>query len=634
MIVATAGHIDHGKTLLVKALTGVDSDRLPEERARGMSIDLGFAYAPAADDSVLGFVDVPGHERFVRNMLAGVSGIDLALLVVAADDGPMPQTREHLAILDLLGVPAGAIAITKTDRVDPQRVAAVSAELAALVAGTALDGAPQFPVSAVSGEGIDRLRAHLHGLAGGSRTGQGRFRMSVDRRFTISGAGLVVTGTVLSGTVRPGDSLTLAPEGIAVRVRGLRAQDRDAEAGTVGQRCALNIAGPALRRAEVHRGQWLIDPAAQAPTARIDLRLRVLPSEPRSLKHWTPVHVHLGAADVPGRVAVLEGRAIDPGETGLAQLVLDRPVAAFHGDRLILRDQSATRTVAGGGVVDPFGAPRGRARPERLALLRALEQDDAGAALDAALPLAPGGFPLARFALGRGLSEAETAALAARPGVAASADGTLAFTAVAWAEALDAVTDTLGRWHDEKPDHPGPPLPALRQALDAPLPRALIEAAVADRVAAGLVSRGGTGLRLADFTPSLSPGDASLWRMIEPILTEGGRQPPVVHDMARGLGLDPERLRRFLRRATAFGLVRPVAENRFLLPGALRALADAAVALGKENPDGFDARSYRDAAGIGRNTAIQLLEFFDEAGLTRRDGDLRTVLKPREAIFP
>ncbi len=634
MIVATAGHIDHGKTLLVKALTGVDSDRLPEERARGMSIDLGFAYAPRDDGAVLGFVDVPGHERFVRNMLAGVSGIDLALLVVAADDGPMPQTREHLAILDLLGVPAGAVAITKTDRVAAERVAEVQAALGDLVAGTALDGAPQFPVSAITGDGIDALRSHLHGAAGAARAGEGAFRMSVDRRFSVSGAGLVVTGTVLSGRVQAGDALTLAPEGVAVRVRGLRAQDRDAEAGTVGERCALNIAGPELRRAEVHRGQWLIDPALHAPTARIDLRLRVLASEARPLKHWTPVHVHLGAADVPGRAAVLDGREIAAGGEGLVQLVLDRPVAAFHGDRLILRDQSATRTIAGGTVIDPVGAPRGRARPERLALLKALEETDPAAALRAALPLAPEGIALDRFIQGRNLSAETAAALRALPEAGITADGALAFTAEAWGAARDAVTAALQRWHEDKPDHPGPQLPALRKALAEPLPRALAEAAVDGLVADGVVSRGGAGLRLADFAPSLSPGDASLWRMVEPVLAEGGRQPPVVHDMARGLGLDPERLRRFLRRASAFGLVRQVAENRFLLPEPLRELADAAVALAADCPDGFDAKGFRDAASVGRNIAIQILEFFDEAGLTRRDGDLRRVLKPREAIFP
>ena len=291
MIVGTAGHIDHGKTALVKALTGVDADRLAEEKARGITIELGFAYADLGGGVVTGFVDVPGHEKFVHTMLAGAGGIDMALLVVAADDGIMPQTREHLAILDLLGVSHGIVALTKADLATPARIAELSAQVSALLADTGLAGAPVLPVSALTGDGIDALRNAL--AAAEARTVRpadaARFRMTIDRSFTLSGAGTVVTGTVLSGRVSVGDQVLLSPQGIQARVRAIHAQNRPAQAGSAGQRCALNLAGPA--REAIHRGDVALDPDLHAPTDRIDVELRVLATEPKALATWFPVTV-------------------------------------------------------------------------------------------------------------------------------------------------------------------------------------------------------------------------------------------------------------------------------------------------------------------------------------------------------
>ena len=311
MIIGTAGHIDHGKTALVRALTGVETDRLPEEQARGITLDLGFAYQEIDSGEVLGFVDVPGHERLMHNMVAGAAGIDYVILVVAADDGPMPQTREHLEILDLLGLERGLVALTKIDRVPPARVSQAAAEVRALLQGRALAEAPVFPVNALSGDGIAPLARHLHGAAADlpARRGDGRFRLAVDRSFSIAGAGTVVTGIVLDGRVRPGDRLLVSPAGHPVRVRRLHAQGRPAQEGRAGQRCALNLAD--LHRDAVGRGDLVLAPALHLPTRRLDLRLRVLAGEPAPLKHWTPVHCHLGAAHLTGRVAELDeaGRA-------------------------------------------------------------------------------------------------------------------------------------------------------------------------------------------------------------------------------------------------------------------------------------------------------------------------------------
>src|SRR5258706_2697515 len=278
MIIGTAGHVDQGKTARVKALTGVDCDRLKEEKARGVTIDLGFAYLPIEDGRLLGFVDVPGHERFVRTMLAGATGIDFALLVVAADEGFKPQTMEHLAIVDLLGVGQGLVVLSKADLATPQRLAEVAAELRPAIAGTVLEAAEALPVSAVTGQGLDALRAHLAAAAAvmAQRSAETRFRLAVDRAFTLQGVGVVVTGTVLSGAVRVGDQLLISPSGLPARVRSLHAQNRPAETGRAGDRCALNLAGPGVSKEVARRGDMVLDPALHAPTDRIDARLPLL----------------------------------------------------------------------------------------------------------------------------------------------------------------------------------------------------------------------------------------------------------------------------------------------------------------------------------------------------------------------
>src|SRR3989449_10199 len=301
MIIGTAGHIDHGKTALIKAITGMDADRLPEEKARGITIDLGYAFYPLPQGAVLGFIDVPGHERFVHNMLAGATGIDFVLLVVAADDGVMPQTREHMEIIDLLGVKRGAVALTKIDRVESARVAAARAEIEALLRGTALAGSPVFALSSINGDGVPALRAHLEAVAASpppAGAADGCFRLAVDRCFTLAGSGTVVTGTVFSGSVGVGDHLLVSPPGWEVRVRSIHAQNRAAERGAAGQRCALSLAG--VEKKDIARGDWVLEPAVHAPTARFDASLKVPPAAARAVRHWTPGHVHLRAGEAGG----------------------------------------------------------------------------------------------------------------------------------------------------------------------------------------------------------------------------------------------------------------------------------------------------------------------------------------------
>ncbi len=642
MIIATAGHVDHGKTTLVRALTGVDTDRLPEEKKRGLTIDLGFAYHELDDDVIMGFVDVPGHERFVKNMLAGVATIDFALLVVAADDGVMPQTEEHLAILDLLGIAKGAVAITKIDRVDPDRVQEVAEEVELLLSDTPLANCPLFPVSGEVGTGMAELQAHLEDTARNhlDRAVKGHFRLSVDRAFTVPGAGLVVTGAVFSGQVAVGDQLILATQGseqpIEARVRGLRALDRDADTGRAGQRCAVNIAGADVHQSMVSRGDWLLAREVFAPVRKFDARVTVLNSESRPLAHWTPVHMHLAAADMTGRIAVLGERRIPPGETALAQLVLDAPVGALFGDRFILRDQSAQRTIAGGVVIDPYPPHRGRARPDRLAMLAAMDNEDPAAALTAMTAAPNNGINLAQFIQTRNLAGSVANELRKLPDqVVLSADGgDLVLSANRWAEIEATVLGALSDWHKRQPEAVGPNDHALRGALSHPPAPPLLAAAVGHLVETGKIVRDGISLRLPSHSPQPSDSDLELWKQVAMILEEGGIRPPRVREVADELKMDPKRLEAFLKRCARQGRLMAVAPNRFFPPAAVRELADVVEDLcAATGEEGFTAAMFKNETGIGRNVAIEVLEFFDTSGLTRRVGNSRLLRRPAAEVF-
>lgn len=640
MLIATAGHVDHGKTVLVKTLTGVDTDRFPEEKERGLSIDIGFAYTTLGTDDMIGFVDVPGHERFVRNMLAGVAAIDCALLVIAVDDGPMPQTREHLAILDLLRIPRGAIALTKIDLAEPGRVEEVTQQIAGLVSGTVLEGAPIFPVAAHQRIGIDALDEHLRGIAAelgdrGLTTGS-KFRLSIDRDFTVHGAGRVVTGAVFAGEVHVGDRLQLAPSGTEVRIRSIHAQNQSAEVGTVGQRCALNITGPELSRTDIHRGDWLVSDPPSESTRRIDAELSVLSSEDRPLAHWTPVHIHLAAASLTGRVAILEGKAIAPGDSGLVQIVLDQPTLAVHGDRFIVRDQSARRTIAGGDVIDPYGPQRGRAKPERIAALNALRVDDAKAALSAVLPIEVNGVDLDEFSAAWNLNEEEARSVfeACQIVEVTLRRRRFGFAAPDWQGISDGLLAGLAQWHADHSDQVGPDEVRLRLACDLGRSRDIIVAVLDTLVREGGIVRDGTNLRLPSHQPKLSPRDQALWEKLGRFVTPEELKPPVVTELANQLGVEKEPLVAFLSRSVGRGQLVRVAPNRFYHPDAVRQLARIAETVASDgDTDTFDAKAYRDASGIGRNLTIQVLEYFDGTGLTRRIGDIRRIAKTTDQVF-
>jgi selenocysteine-specific elongation factor len=534
MIVATAGHVDHGKTLLVKALTGVDTDRLPEEKQRGLTIDLGFAYHDLGNGELTGFVDVPGHERFIRTMLAGVSGIDFVIFVVAADDGPMPQTAEHLAIMDLLGIRHGVVALTKIDRVPGERVGKVADQISGLLADTCLRDAPIVPVSALDGSGIDTLRDAVAYAAMEipPRIISGNFRLAVDRSFLLAGAGRVVTGTVFSGSAAVGEQLLLAPARAEVRVREIHAQNEASEFARVGQRCALNIVGGDLRRAEIHRGDWIVAPGACFGVTRCDARIRVLRNEERPLKNRTPVHVHIGAVDVTGRVVTLEHGEIPPGGDGLVQIQLDRPIGMVRGDRVILRDQSALRTVGGGTVLDPMPVTRRRPRPVRLAYLRAQELETPELALQSAFSDIDT-VDLRQFEQAWNLSAAESERLTQNVDMVVVDDGRARFgiTPARWGALESLVIDGAREWHQRYPDRAGVNEGELRLALGERVRPGVYAALVQQLLEKGKLVRDGGLVRLPEHAAVKSSAEQELWERVAKLLQADGTKPPVVHDM-------------------------------------------------------------------------------------------------------
>ncbi|MGU3538471.1 selenocysteine-specific translation elongation factor [Methylobacterium sp. A54F] len=637
MIVATAGHIDHGKTALVRALTGIDADRLPEEKARGITLDLGFAYGQVGA-APLGFVDVPGHERLVRTMVAGATGVDCALLAVAADDGVMPQTREHLAILDLLGLDRGLVAITKFDRVGPERLAALGTELRAVLAGTALAGAPILPCSARTGAGLAELSAALAGLAALPRRGlpaEAGFRLAIDRHFTLPGVGLVVTGAVHAGTVRVGDRLTLSPGDREVRVRGIRAQDREAEHGRAGERCALNIVGPRLSREDLHRGDWLLAPDLHAPATRLDVRLRLLPGEARDLRHRTPVQLHLGAAAVAGRVLLLDERALAPGEEALAQVTLDAAIGALGGDRFVLRDVSARRTLGGGRVIDPFGPRRGLRSPSRRAMLDALAEPDDGAALARALAAAEGGLDLDHFRRIRNIAAArEPALLGAAAAVAIPGPaGRLGFAGTRLSALGAQILAALDARHAAEPDDPGLTLDEI-QALTPRALHAALRPTLTGLIEAGAVARRGRVFHRPGHRVRLAPVDAELWERIRALQGAAGLDQLRIAHLAESLSVEPDEIRPLLDKLGRLGWLRRISTSYYVLPAAAAALAELAERVAAGHPEGLlTVGSFREAAGIGRNITMPLLEHFDAAGFTTRLHEGRRIRGDRQAIF-
>lgn len=634
MIVGTAGHVDHGKTALIRQLTGIDTDRLKEEKARGLTIEPGFAYPEVAEGVELGFVDVPGHVRFLHHMVAGSAGVDTVLLVVAADDGVMPQTVEHLQILSLLGLDRGLVALTKVDRVDAARRRQVREEIAALLADTPLAEAPLHEVSSTSGEGVDALRERLWAMAAMQRDTavRGHFRFVVDRVFTKRGAGVVVTGTALAGQVNEGDTLRLALGGHKARVRGLRRQHRESDRAHQGDRVALNLAGADIDRDLIRRGDWLVAEALDAPPLRrLDVALRLLDSAP-GVKHWTPVQVHLGVGRYSGRLSLLEGQQLAPGESMLGQLVLEEPVHACLGDRCVIRDPAAGITLGGATVLEGDPPRRGQRRPERLAWLAALARCadstplDLAPALEAGLRLQPAGIDLDALARNANLEPAALVdAVAALGGVTLPSRGQLrAFSAEAIAALEARLLDSVAANHEREPSMLGTERGRLTRQAAPQLPETTGRQLIERLVATGKLVAHGPFVAQPGHHASLSEADEALWQRLAPRIVAARFQPPRVRDLAASESLDEGRIREALNACARLGRLYQVRRDHFYPAATVAEMAAIVQALEHEHGR-IRAAAFRDRVGTGRKLAIHILEFFDKVGYTRRIGDERVI---------
>jgi selenocysteine-specific elongation factor len=622
VIVTLAGHVDHGKTSLVRQLTGVDTDRLAEEKRRGLTIDLGFAYSDIAGQRI-GFVDVPGHHRFVHNMIAGVAANQYAMVVVAADDGPMPQTREHLTILDLLGVAQGIVVVTKIDRVDAGRVAEVKRESATLAHATGLQVRDVLAVSSASGIGVDAVRAHLADAARRQHAAAqtGCIRLAVDRAFVIKGVGLVVTGSLHSGKLVRGIELSVAPRGGTVRVRTLHVSDRPTDSATSGDRCAVNLTGDGTDA--IARGDWLVAPECFAPTQNVVIDLYISAQLPRPVKHWLPIHAYHATSHAEGHVALLTSPALGTGDRGLVELVLQQPLHPKRGDRIVLRDHGQQRTLGGGSVIDISAPRRARRAATRLAHLQALTAVDAMQALEALLQIED--VDIETFQRCRNLTRAELdALLAAVKPVQVNRDGRVyALDASRWQATLELLRAQIAAYHKTAPHSIGLKTDQLRRLQL--LPPQWLDAALAALLAAGYIKETAGHFHVPGHRPQLPGEDAALLERIETLLRDEP-QPPSSGDMAKRLGIGMRNLDAFIKRMTGLGLLVRVGSNRVLLPDQIEQFAGIVQRLAGAHADGFSARAFRDAAQVGRNLAIDVLEHFDRCGYTRRYGEVRRIV--------
>lgn len=709
MMIGTAGHIDHGKTSLVRALTGTDTDRLPEEKKRGMSIELGYAFlAPSDDGPAVGessaasaatagqtkvvpalgsprepiaFIDVPGHEKLLHTMISGATGIDFALLLVAADDGVMPQTREHLAVLSLLGIDRGVVAITKIDRVDEARVQEVTQQVTALLADTPLAHAPIIPVSATRGDGVAELRQLLraeavrldtaHGADGtadphdsdspvraaaatepaqttAALPAQMGFRLAIDRVFSLDGVGTVATGTVHAGRVQVGDVLQQLPDGPKeLRVRSLHAQNRSTDTAHAGQRCAINLAG--IERDQLQRGHWLAQPGIASVSDRLDVELHLWHAEPRAIRSGTRVHVHLGTTASPAAVAVLDADTLAPGGTGLAQLVLPQPLAAWHGDRLILRDAAGQRIIGGGRVLDSRAPVRYRRTPQRLQLLQALQRPTLRDRLAGLLEACEHGVDLRQWQQVFGLASVSAfdASLQTLPHRRLAGDFIIGEPA--WQHLRRTVLDTLAAYHQNATDEIGPDAARLRRLarlrMDDAHWRLLLDALMKE----GSVAQSGAFVHLPEHGSQLAARDETLLQRLTPYLMEAGAQGAWVRVLAEHLGEPAANLRPAMARLARSGHLYQVVKDLYLDAATAARLAALVrqLALADKEPAESDSAEvkrasnplpiltvarFRDASGLGRKRAVQMLEFFDRIGLCRRVGDTH-VLRLESEVF-
>ncbi|KER03303.1 selenocysteine-specific translation elongation factor [Photorhabdus temperata] len=609
MIFATAGHVDHGKTTLIQAITGVNTAHLPEEKKRGMTIDLGYAYWPQSDGSSIGFVDVPGHEKFLANMLAGVGGIDHVLLVVACDDGVMAQTREHLVILRLIGCPVVIVALTKADRVEPQRIIDVRQQIEYELVTQGWIGSPLFVTAATEEESVVPLRQHLLQLHQQNKQHEKlhqRFRLAIDRAFSVKGAGLVVTGTALAGQVSAGDILWLTGSDKQIRVRGLHAQNQQTSMAQAGQRIALNIIGD-VSKEQVSRGDWLL---SQKPFENVE-RVLVEVETDEPLRNWQSLHIHHAASHITGRISLLNQLSDTP---RLAELVLDSPLWLVEHDRLILRDISARKTLAGARVINLNSPRRGKRQPEFLHWLTQLAKTSDHAA-NLTLHLLRGALSLSHFSWARQLTEADLHQLLADMDVIIADGMVLSQSNAGLAE--QKLLQVLAEYHQQHADQLGLGRARLKRMALPALNEALVYTLIDLLLRDGQLKQSHGWLYLPEQGLAFSDEQAKLWQRVAPYFTD---DPWWVRDLASDLKEEEAIIRSLLKKSAQLGHITAIVPDRYYGSQRIQQFAEL-IRKFNQNHGAITAADFRDELGIGRKLAIQILEFFDHSGFTRRQAE-------------
>jgi selenocysteine-specific elongation factor len=615
-IVGTAGHIDHGKTALVKALTGIDADRLEEEKRRGITIDLGFAHLQLTPGLRLGFVDVPGHERFVKNMLAGVGGIDVVLFVVAADESIKPQTREHFDICRLLGIPRGVIALTKADLVDADILGLVRLEVEEMVLGSFLEGAAIVPVSSLTGAGLENLRNELARAAEAvpEKSAAGHFRLPIDRVFSVKGFGTVATGTLISGTVAKEQTVEVYPRERLLRVRGVQVHSEHADRAVAGQRTAVNLAD--IEPAELTRGDVLSEPGRFHAVTRVDCRLQLLASA-KPLKHRAPVHFHAGTAEIGAEVRLLGGvTVLQPGAAAYARLVLKQAALLLPGDRFIIRMFSPVITIGGGVVIDLPGSLRSTGAAERLALLA--ESDDA-ARVALLVREAAFGAGIKELVARTGLTETSVAAAASRAALVTLPDSW--YLDAGWFQsARGKLVAAVRVFHRENPLVPGIAKQDLRAREMPRVPPLVLDALLG---AAPEIAVEGETVRLRTHTVVLKEDEERALAAIERTFEAAGLAVPPMADALAISGVELKRARTLLETLVRRKRLLRINQDLVFHASAIESLRQT---LAPRKSQHFGVGEFKEWTGISRKYAIPLLEYLDREHVTRREGDLRLIL--------
>lgn len=625
LIVGTAGHVDHGKTTLIQAMTGINTDRLKEEQERGLTIDLGFASLKLPSGRTVGIVDVPGHERFLKNMLAGASGVDIALLVVAADEGVMPQTREHLDILELLESKQGIVALTKSDAVEEDWIEIVEDDLRDYLKDTFLRDAPIVRVSGTTGAGIDKLTAEIDRLADAAeqRPTEGPFRLPIDRVFTMTGFGTVVTGTLVSGTLKIGEPVRILPKGIDTRIRGIQVHGKKQETAQAGSRVAVNLAGVEL--SDIERGDVLLPPGYLKASTMLDASVRVLAEAPRALANRTRIRLHIGTAEVIGRAAILGAKEIEPGQRGFVQLRLENPVVAARGDRFVLRFYSPMALLGGGIVLDP-DAPKHRANEKNLIdrLQHKLKGDPVDIVEDA-LSVREAGLTSEEIARITTLPAADVQAalhkLIENDRVMQSGARFLHKGALesATARAISILTS----YFETNPMKSGMPKEEFRRQLNPSLDTKAFQVLSGAIAAAGAVELSETTVNLPGRIPTLGAKDQQLADEIEKTYREAGANPPLLPDLEQTHGT---RVRDVTALLIERGTLVKIAPDLFFDKSVIEA-AESALIKHLQEHEGITVAEFRDLIGSSRKYVVPMLEYFDKKRLTRRVGDTRVLTK-------